>query len=264
MAQLPTFSDSETLVGVAGDWHGNDRWAISALEVFAAAGVSTILHLGDFGVWPGESGERYLGALRRALEKYDQTIYVTLGNHEDYTQVGALPVGEDGLQWIRHNIALFPRPFRFELGLHSVLSLGGAPSVDREFRKPYRSWWPEEMITEEMVQEAIAGGHADIMLAHDAPNGGTRAVEQILSSGGGWSKASLAYASVGRNMIDRVVYEIKPDMYLHGHYHVKDSGYLRYEDAAWGEIHSLAPDEVQGNIGVLHLDEDFIFDWIYE
>lgn len=262
MAQLPTFDETETAVAVAGDWHGNTRWAVSVIEELGRVGVRTILHLGDFGVWPGQSGEEYLGALRRALEENDQTIYVTLGNHEDYTQVAALPVGDDGLQWIRHNIAIFPRPFRFELGLHSVLSLGGAPSVDREFRKPYRSWWPEEMITEEMVQEAIAGGHADIMLAHDAPNGGTAAVERILSTGGGWSKDSLAYAAEGRDLIDRVVYSVKPDAYFHGHYHVRDSGYLRYGDNARGEIHSLAPDGAAGNVGLLHIDEDFFFDWV--
>ena len=262
MAQLPTLSDSETLIGVAGDWHGNTRWAESAVRAFAELDVRTILHLGDFGVWPGESGERYLGALRRALEEHDQTIYVTLGNHEDYTQVHALPEDENGLKWIRHNIAIFPRPFRFELGLHTVLSLGGAPSVDREFRKPYRSWWPEEIITEEMVEEAVAGGHADIMLAHDAPNGGTRAVEQILSSGGGWSRDSLAYAAAGRALIDRVVYEIEPDMYLHGHYHIRDSGYLRYGNSGRGEIHSFDCDGTAGNLGVIHLDEDFIFDWL--
>jgi hypothetical protein len=263
MAQLPTFNESEMLIGVAGDWHGNTNWAVSALDLFARFNIRTILQLGDFGVWPGEGGARYLGALRRTLEKNDQTLYVTLGNHEDYTQVAAVPVDEEnGLQWIRHNIALFPRPFRFEIKLTTFLSLGGAPSIDRHHRTPYRSWWPEEVITEKMVEEALAGGHANVMLTHDAPNGGTRTVEQILSCGNGWPKDALAYAAEGRELLDKAVYGVKPDMLLHGHYHVKDSGYLRYDNSSRGEIHSLTLDGEVGNVAVLHIDEDFIFDWI--
>lgn len=263
MAQLPTFQESETLVGLAGDWHGDTRWAVSVLDELARVGVRTVLQLGDFGVWPGQGGEEFLGKLRRTLEENDQTLYVTLGNHEDYTQVAAVPVDEEnGLQWIRPNIALFPRPFRFEIKLTTFLSLGGAPSIDRHVRTPYRSWWPEEVITEEMVEEALAGGHVNVMLTHDAPNGGTRTVEQILSSGNGWPKDSLEYAAEGRALLDRVVYGVQPDSLFHGHYHVQDSGYLRYKGGGRGEIHALSLNGGNGNIGLLHIDEDFIFEWI--
>lgn len=263
MAQLPTFQEYETNIGVAGDWHGNTRWAVSILEEFGRSGVRTILQLGDFGVWPGDGGQRYLDALQVALDIHDQTLYVTLGNHEDYTQVHTVPVDEEtGLKWIRPRIALFPRPFRFEIKLTSFLSLGGAPSIDRYHRKAYKSWWPEELITPEQAQEAVDGGTVDIMLTHDAPNGGTRAVENILMGGGGWPTEALAYAAEGRNLLSDAVYQIKPSMLLHGHYHVQDSGYLRFEGGVLGEIHALGPDGENGNIGVLHIDEDFIFEVI--
>lgn len=262
MAQLPTFSDSETLVGVAGDWHGNSMWAVSVIDRFYDMGIKTILQLGDFGVWPDRSGKFYLDELQNVLISNGQFLYVTLGNHEDYTQVHAIEPDDEGIKWIRSNIALLPRPFRFELKLTTFLSLGGAPSVDRQFRTPYKSWWPEEMITEEQVEEAVAGGTVDVMLTHDAPNGGTRAVESILASGGGWSPEALAYAAEGRDLMDKAVYSIKPKMLLHGHYHVKDSGYLRYGKLGFGEIHSLSLDGTDGNVAVLHLDEDFIFDWV--
>lgn len=262
MAQLPTFSEAETLVGIAGDWHGTTKWATYALSRLERQGVRTVLQLGDFGVWPGESGQGYLDDLQSVLDENDQTIYVTLGNHEDYTQIHTIEPDELGLKWIRPSIVLFPRPFRFEMKMTTFLSLGGAPSVDRDHRVAYQSWWPEEMLTEEEVAEAVAGGTVDVMLTHDAPNGGTHAVSNIISHGGGWSRDSLLYAAEGRMLMDKAVYGVRPQMLLHGHYHVKDSGYLRYDRLGFGEIHSLAPDGVDGNIGVLHLDEDFIFEWI--
>ena len=47
----------------AGDWHGNVRWATSRIESIRAAGIATILHVGDFGIWPGSFGERYLSTI---------------------------------------------------------------------------------------------------------------------------------------------------------------------------------------------------------
>ena len=135
---LPTIDPDETRFGMAGDWHGNWRFAVGKLEEFRRAGIKTIFQLGDFGIWPGPRGDEYLGKLRKNLELNDQTLYVTLGNHEDYDQVEELETDALGLKWPRHNIALFPRVFRFMLGEYRVLSLGGAPSIDFKMRTPHR------------------------------------------------------------------------------------------------------------------------------
>ncbi len=37
----------------AGDWHGNLLWATSRIQSIGSSGVKTILHVGDFGIWPG-------------------------------------------------------------------------------------------------------------------------------------------------------------------------------------------------------------------
>jgi hypothetical protein len=55
-------------IAVAGDWHGNTAWAVRAVRRMAALlprdGPRVIVHLGDFGIWPGPEGPR--GAARRA------------------------------------------------------------------------------------------------------------------------------------------------------------------------------------------------------
>ena len=70
-------------VGVAGDWHGNTRWARHALSEFHEAGVHDVWHLGDFGLWPG--GGDYLDAVNDTCERLGLTILVTPGNHEVYS-----------------------------------------------------------------------------------------------------------------------------------------------------------------------------------
>ena len=54
-------------IGVAGDWHGNTTWATRAVRKIAALlpadGPRVILHLGDYGIWPGPGGREYLSRL---------------------------------------------------------------------------------------------------------------------------------------------------------------------------------------------------------
>jgi len=54
-------------IGVAGDWHGNTPWAVQAVReisaLLPAEGPRMIVHLGDFGIWPGAAGRQYLSQL---------------------------------------------------------------------------------------------------------------------------------------------------------------------------------------------------------
>jgi hypothetical protein len=84
-----------------------------------------------------------------------------------------------------------PRGARFTVVGRSFVSLGGAPSIDFETRVPGGDWWPTEMITYEDVAHVVAGGTADVMLTHDAPDAPwqTPAVHAVCSGNpGGWPK----------------------------------------------------------------------------
>src|ERR1035441_83787 len=52
-----TVTKAPERIGVAGDWHGNTAWATRAIEKMARllpeTGPRGIVHLGDFGIWPG-------------------------------------------------------------------------------------------------------------------------------------------------------------------------------------------------------------------
>lgn len=219
--------DNLTHIGVAGDWHGNTWHAIKTLNEFHKRGIDTIIQLGDFGIWSGQTGAVFIQKVERTLKKNNQTLYIVLGNHENYEKVNSVPVNsETGLQHYRENIFFFPRGFRGMLGKHSFVALGGANSIDREWRTPFISWWKEESLTLGDVYNTVAGGGADIMFCHDAPTG----APVPLGNGSEWSQTGLRYASEGQMMLRQAVDAVKPQILLHGHYHVFYEGIAYLND----------------------------------
>lgn len=71
---------------VAGDWHGNTAWARKVIRraktLLADEEPRIILHLGDFGVWPG--GQSYLAGVSDALKSADAVLWFVDGNHEAF------------------------------------------------------------------------------------------------------------------------------------------------------------------------------------
>lgn len=238
------------LVGLAGDWHGNGRWAVSVIEFFAGKDIKTIYQLGDFGIWPGPDGKAYLDEVIEACKSNGVTLWITPGNHEDWTQIEdenwtdrqVLAGGEeDGWE-----VALLPRGYTWELDGRSFISLGGAPSIDFQWRSEGKSWWPEEAIREEHLDRLV---QADVMLAHDAPDGSTQQVQDIISDNPmGWSETGLNYCAEGRELMNRAVEIVQPKLFAHGHYHV--FGYRK--DKETGQVWlALSPDGVGGSIAIL-------------
>lgn len=209
-----------TIIGVVGDWHGNAIYSNAMLRAMAAQGITTVMHVGDFGIgWP-RHGQGYARFIDQVCEELGITLYITPGNHENWAYINALPY-LNGQAWIGEKIAVLERNTRFEMDGRSFLSLGGAPSIDFPARIPGHTWWPEEMLTLEDVEEAAAGGYVDIMLTHDAPPGGTDEVQKILDNDGSfWTPQGLAYAREGQQLMKIAVDGVKPAMFIHGHFHV--------------------------------------------
>ncbi|WP_422758738.1 metallophosphoesterase [Paenarthrobacter sp. C1] len=167
------------VVHVAGDWHGHGAWAIARVMSAGSKGIRFIFHAGDFGIWPGKLGKKYLLNLDKACARFGVTLVVTPGNHEDWGRLSTLKVKDRGnglgaVQWVGEHIAVLPRGHRLTLvtpngNRRTFVSLGGAPSIDFATRKPHLSWWPEEMMSLGDVYRVAEDGHADIMVTHDAP-----------------------------------------------------------------------------------------------
>lgn len=250
-------------VMVAGDWHGDNLWATEVIDRTAAAGIDTILHLGDFGIWPGEYGKKYLRSVERVCAWHGIKMVITPGNHEDWARIDEKKVKDKGDGWgaVKHldeHIILLPRAHRVELeysgGSRSLVSLGGAPSIDFPNRREHFSWWRTEAITMGDVQRTIDGGHADIMVAHDSPDlpYAAPAVANIIhdkNAGRYWSPEGLRYAAEGRQLMHMAYEGVKPKMFFHGHFHAYSS---RVTDEF--QVWSLGMQRAAGNYVQLDLD----------
>lgn len=134
-------------VGFAGDWHGNLPWAKRCLERFAAEGITTVYQVGDFGLWPGPSGKKFLRVVNATCERAQLRLVVVPGNHEDYDRVKAMRTDDEGWLFLRDypRIRFAPRGHAWTDARGSrFAALGGAGSIDRNLRRPGVSWWPEE------------------------------------------------------------------------------------------------------------------------
>jgi len=247
--------ETETQVAFAGDWHGNGYWARHALHRLHAQypHVRTVFHVGDFGLMPGHEIDGYLNAVDNACARtcIDQ-ILVTPGNHEHWDDLNARFSENPGqpVQFSERVWAL-PRGYRFRIGGRSLLSFGGAASVDFEYRVIGESWWPSEFPSREDVEHAIEGGAADILVTHETINGGTSQVEHaLMANAHGWPLAALAYSAMSRMLVTEVWEAVKPAVLVHGHMHIADQIHL----PSGRQVISLGCDEQAGNIGVLDLN----------
>lgn len=246
-----SFDLPDPRVWVSGDWHSNAGWVQTLLPALRRRDpeVTTVLQLGDYGfshAGPGISAVDYWSR-RAGIER----VFVTLGNHESWGEITAAQDATPG-RAIRVSdvVWLLPRPFRFTVGGRTVLSLGGAASIDRQFRTPGVDWWEAENSTEQMVSDAISGGPADLMLTHDSPQTATPAVRDIIAGSSRRIAAEALEASAAsRDKIEQVWNAARPKLLLHGHMHVYDE-----LTAADRRVISLNRDTWPGNAGLLNLE----------
>lgn len=259
---------------IAGDWHGNTRWAVDVIwrarKLLEGEELKVILHLGDFGFWPYKvkdwaagdrkpDGLQYLLDVQSALELADAHLWVTPGNHDDYDAMDRwqgyardvrvfpqTPLGE------MDRIIVLPRGDRWAWHGRTWLSVGGAVSVDRLLpspgRFPHESWWPQEEVTDEQEAAIIAGGHADVMVCHDYPVRVQHSFDHHFQPG--FHPDDLWRAARHQERMQRIVDAVQPSHYMHGHLHRR---YGRTYDWGWGpvKITGLGMDGSAQNFAVL-------------
>lgn len=230
-----------TRIGLLGDVHGDKQWIKFALWKFAREGITKVLQVGDFGIDSSNSGYEFLKVSNKAAVAAGIYLYVVPGNHEDYSLINRMfDQGEhyfsDGWGTLRSNILVAPRGHRWVWDGVSFVALGGAPSVDRGWRRRAdaqhpnsrnKLWHEGEMITIEDVNNTIQGGYADVMVAHDAPHGVPTVDNAIRGNPHGFEAADILYAEDGRALMDQAFRGVGPRTFIHGHYHKYGSDMIR-------------------------------------
>ncbi|WP_062384522.1 metallophosphoesterase family protein [Demequina iriomotensis] len=245
-------------VGLLGDIHGNARWARHAIEVFGARGIATVVQVGDLGVAHGGTEIEKWDRANKLLRVHGMTMLVAPGNHEDYDHIDALEPRADGWIPFRDRILLAPRGHRSELGGRSVVWLGGAGSVDRHARRQRgewqgrrKLWWEQEAISDADIERAVAGGHAEIMVTHEAP-APVPSIERALGGRTPFKAHDREYAAHVRAALTRAVDAIRPAVLVHGHHHriVRD-GWRHPDGGGATRVFGLAAEYSHGGLGVL-------------
>lgn len=208
---------------IAGDTHMNPVHIVDTL--FTAARDSDthkIFVVGDFGYWPRKSdGQWFLDAIDKVLPALDATLYFLDGNHEDHHALRDLQdrnEDSEGFWRIRENVRYAPRGHRWTWNDVDFLSLGGAFSIDRNWRRVGESFFFEETIDPEDVERA-KGDKVNIMLTHDVPAGIDIERVMIANMRYGFHKINESYRNT--MYVREVLDNVHPELLIHGHYHLK-------------------------------------------
>lgn len=211
---------------ILGDTHANTRWAVNAVSIAKGLKALDVVVVGDFGYWPDpEYGHPYfLKELSEAAVEHGVTVWWVDGNHEDFGNLyrSHLKDHDEPVQ-VRPGIMWLPRGVTWDWEGVTFLAMGGAASIDRQNRIPGISWFPEEIIDDGDVAKAKP---ADIMITHDSPINPLETLKR-----GFIIDEQSEYC---RQQMRRIVNIAKPDLLLHGHYHMpsdleflREDGYTR-------------------------------------
>lgn len=234
-------------VAFVGDWHANTSWAVLAIEHAKERGADVIVHLGDFGY---AFQARFVGDVADACRRTGLHLLFVDGNHEDFRRLNRFPQRDDGLRVVADRVWHLPRGHRWEWGGLRLLACGGAHSVDRPWREPGVSWWPQEWVTDDDVVRCVDGGPADMLVAHDCPTG----VDIPGLRPDLFPPLEILRADEHRAVLRRIVDGTQPAVVWHGHYH---QAYRRTVDFGYGPVTVTGLDcdgtTLAGNVAVVDL-----------
>lgn len=244
----------------AGDWHGNTYWALRMLDAVSLENIEILYHLGDFGVWGGHDGSKYLLKIEKKLKEKNMLLVVTPGNHENYDMLERMGLNDHG--FIQRSdlphIWFAPRGKHWEHAGLVFASLGGAGSIDKDLRVEGKTWWRQEEITESDIEKLIENNKQynklDVLLTHEVPAG-----VPMGEKNSNIPPEIVHYCYKQRMILRDGVDEVKPGMIIHGHWHRYneyliegvDKNYVTYETQTIG----LSYDGGQKNLALAHITD---------
>lgn len=199
---------------------------------------------GDFGfVFRGE--DRYISErnnLNTLAQKPYQILFID-GNHEGFPFLKAYPeevrFGAP-VRKIRDNIFWLQRGYIYNIQGHSFFAMGGAYSMDKDFRMKYFEicrepiWFEDELPVQEEYQRAIsnlkeAGMSIDYILTHTAPR---TIIPRIIHASPDMHDAELT------GFLDWIYHEVSFKKWYFGHFH-EDIEINEQMIACFNQVHEL-------------------------
>lgn len=241
----PLDQEEEDMVRVVlvGDTH-SDATFVSNVNRFARDNEApTVVQLGDFG---HNFDRNVLASITAFLDRDEANQWLWLdGNHDHHDYIEEV-ILKDEHSWTSpvshfHDRMFYcPRGSTTTLGDTKVMFLGGAYSIDKEYRKAHVSWWPQEMIRPKDMENAFQNKEGvTVMFTHDVPP--NAALSPLLHDFG--YKVDSASRS-NRDALAAVVDVVHPDRLYHGHYHHRYDGHYVAPDGWVTKIRGVAANYV--------------------
>lgn len=204
---------------VVGDLHGD--WG-RLNELINKKSPKVILQCGDFGYWPKlEVSKPVLYGMQKSWKlkgiKHGEThVFWCDGNHEDHWYLRDNPTLIDygNVHYQRRgSITMLPDG-------RTVLFVGGAESIDKEYRKIGIDWFPEELISLDDLDRAMSYlSKIDIIISHTCP------LEFDVTG------SDFKLNDPSRVALSRILEKYKPDLWYFGHWHKYLKG--QYLNTRW-------------------------------
>ena len=226
------------MIFLTGDLHGWERLPELGAEMWPEGNnlmkTDYLIILGDFGlIWNNsEANKSWLDWLNK---KPWTTLFVD-GNHENFNMLNSYPVTNwcgGKVHMITPSIIHLMRGQVFNLQGKKFFTFGGATSIDKEHRKPYVSWWPEEVPSQhETLRGALSlisvNNKVDYVLTHTCPN------EIVKVICGSKMNYELQQPDPVCNILDYFYELLEFDHWYFGHFHedrqINDKFTVMYED----------------------------------
>ena len=144
------------MIFITGDTHGDvDYWKLHDLKSKDLTYDDYLIICGDAGIcWSPELLPQFL----KLYSCLGCTILFIDGNHENFEMLNACQLVEFHgalMHQIDEHIFHILRGEILTLEDKTFLCLGGAVSIDKMYRTPYISWWPEEEITNRDIDNTL-------------------------------------------------------------------------------------------------------------
>lgn len=255
---------------LAGDIHGDFHHARYLIDRAVTNGVRTIFQVGDFGYWEHQQdGIDFLDDLSKELTENNIDLYFLDGNHDKTSLLlkKYKELDDEGFIIVRDRIKYAPRGHRWTWDSVKFIALGGAYSVDKDYRikqekakshkisekNMYRPasgqkstdttgllWFPEEEMSDIDMDNILQNRNpVDIILAHDKPR----------SSNPYWNRKDLEPCWPNQDRMQRAVVALQPKYFVHGHLHFKYSDKILCGDGRYTEVLGLDCNPDVGGFG---------------
>lgn len=149
-------------IAFVGDVHGNTSYIRSLRKPLKHFEVDLVIQVGDMGIlWEHENPDDC--PVVDAVKSLDTGWWFIDGNHDNHPNLRK--VGED----ITDRIKYIKRGSIKDIDGLKFGFLGGAYSIDKDYRIEGVDWWPEEQPTREEA-EPLIGADLDVLVTHDIPS----------------------------------------------------------------------------------------------